>query len=384
MNNKTQSYGDFGQAISSGIMNKVTIIGKRIANNRVLVHVLAWTAFVVTWIVYAALWGNPIYELVVNKLCYLGPQMLATYYLLYYQLPKLVYKKRYGQFLLSLLFTAYFTSALARLIKIYVYEPAMGATLPKDSLYDIFTQLFPLAGQYLLWVYIPPIMAVTLKLLKDHFIEKQQFEQLRQEKTIAELNFLQAQLHPHFLFNTLNNLYTLTIHKSEKAPALILQLSEIVDYMFEECKEDQVSVVKEVQLLQNYIDLELLRYGDRLSLDFTHQIDDPSATIAPLILLSIVENAFKHGASGDMGQPKIKIDLSVQKGVLHFRVFNTKVAIAQSDLTDFKKGIGVNNIKRQLALGYPGVHHLITNVKPTSYELILDIQLQTNTSQKRA
>lgn len=365
-------------------MKKVIHIGKQISKNRVLLHVLAWTAFVVAWLVYAALLGNPIYELVVNKLCYLGPQLLATYFLLYYQLPKLVYKKKYGQFLLSLALAAYFTTALARLIKIYVYEPALGSTLAKDSLYDIFTQLSPLVAQYLLWVYIPPIMAVILKLLKDHFIEKQQFEQLQQEKTIAELNFLQAQLHPHFLFNTLNNLYTLTIHKSEKAPALILKLSEIVDYMFKECKEDQVSIIKEVQLLQNYIDLERLRYGDRLSLDFKHQIDDPSATISPLILLSILENAFKHGASGDMGQPRIQIDLSVQKGVLHYRVFNTKVAVAQSDLTDFKKGIGVNNIKRQLALRYPKSYELATHEEPTSYELILTIQLKENFRQKRA
>ncbi len=365
-------------------MKKVIHIGKQISKNRVLLHVLAWTAFVVAWLVYAALLGNPIYELVVNKFCYLGPQLLATYFLLYYQLPKLVYQKKYGQFLLSLALAAYFTTALARLIKIYVYEPALGSTLAKDSLYDIFTQLSPLVGQYLLWVYIPPIMAVILKLLKDHFIEKQQFEQLQQEKTIAELNFLQAQLHPHFLFNTLNNLYTLTIHKSEKAPALILKLSEIVDYMFKECKEDQVSIAKEVQLLQNYIDLELLRYGDRLSLDFTHQIDDPSATISPLILLSIVENAFKHGASGDMGQPQIRIDLSVQNGLLHYRVFNTKVAVAQSDMTDFKKGIGVDNIKRQLALRYPNAYELATHEEPTSYELILNIQLKENIWQKRA
>lgn len=366
------------------MMKSVINIGNDIAKNRVLVHVLAWTAFVVGWIVYAALWGNPIYELVVNKFCYLVPQLLATYFLLYYQLPKLVYRKKYGWFLLSLGLAAYFTSALARLIKIYVYEPAMGSNLPKDSLYDIFTQLLPLVGQYLLWVYIPPIMAVILKLLKDHFVEKQQFEQLRHEKTIAELNFLQAQLHPHFLFNTLNNLYTLTIYKSEKAPALILKLSEMVDYMFKECKEDQVSVAKEVQLLQNYIDLELLRYGDRLTLTFNHQIDDPSTTIAPLILLSIVENAFKHGASGDLGQPRIEIELSVQKGRLHYRVFNTKVAVAQSDFTDFKKGIGVDNIKRQLALRYPGTHNLVTQEEPTSYELLLDIHLEANPLQKRA
>lgn len=340
-----------------------------------LLHVLAWLSFVVGWLIYASLWGNNFYELVINKLCYLPPQILATYFLLYYQLPHQVYKGRYLSFVLLLLANMYVNTVWARWIKIYIYEPLMGQNLEKDSIWSILTELTPLIGQYLLWVAIPAALAIILKLLKTHFTEKERLEQLQKEKASAELNFLQAQLHPHFLFNTLNNLYTLSLQKSAMTPTMVLKLSEIVDYMFEECKADQVPIEKEIQLLQNYIDLELLRYGDRLALSFDHKVDDPTASIAPLVLLSMVENAFKHGASGDMGKPVIDIKLQVTRGHLYFRVYNSKMEKVQEDETAYKKGIGVANIKRQLGLRYPDRYQLEIKEEATSYEVTLAIDL---------
>ncbi|MBX2874450.1 MAG: histidine kinase [Saprospiraceae bacterium] len=344
---------------------------------RVLLHVLAWLGFIVGWLIYASLWGNNLYELIINKLCYLPPQIIATYLLLYYQLPQQIYQGKYVAFSLLLVANMYFNTVLARWIKVYVYEPIMHQSLDQDSIWSILTHIYPLIGQYLLWVAIPPALAIILKLLKTHFSEMGRFEQLQKEKAKAELNFLQAQLHPHFLFNTLNNLYTLSLQKSEMTPTLVWKLSEIVDYMFEECKADQVPIHKEIQLLQNYIDLELLRYGDRLALSFEHEVDEPTTSIAPLVLLSMVENAFKHGASGDMGKPTINIDLRVKKGHLYFRVFNSKVEKIQVDETAYKKGIGVANIKRQLGLRYPESYQFHINEEATTYEVILEIHLQT-------
>lgn len=358
-------------------MNRFQPYIQWLLERRVLLHVLAWLGFVLGWLIYASLWGNNFYELVVNKLCYLPPQIIATYLLLYYQLPQQIYKGKYIAFILLLVVNMYFNTALARWIKIYVYEPIMNQNLAQDSIWSILTEVYPLLGQYLLWVAIPSALAVILKLLKTHFAEMGRYEQLQKEKAAAELNFLQAQLHPHFLFNTLNNLYTLSLQKSAMTPRLVWKLSEIVDYMFEECKADQVPIQKEIQLLQNYIDLELLRYGDRLALSFEHEVDEPDTSIAPLVLLSMVENAFKHGASGDMGKPIIDISLRVEKGHLYFRVFNSKVESVQVDETAYKKGIGVANIKRQLGLRYPGSYQLQINQEPTSYEVILDIHLQT-------
>ena len=355
---------------------KVTILDK-MQQNRVLTHVLAWLALVIGWVIYGALMGNPVDELLINKLCYLPPQLIATYLLIYYQIPKLLYKRKYFRFSVSFLLSIYFNLVLARILKIYVYETTLGHDLPKDGLYPILTELPALLGQYLIWVYLIPVMAVMAKYIKDHMLEKQKMEQLSKEKAITELNFLKAQIHPHFLFNTLNNLYTLTLHKSETAPPLILKLSNIIDYMFDKCKGNRVLLTDEIVLLQNYIDLELLRYGERLELIFEHEVQGKDLEVAPLILLSIVENAFKHGASGDIGQPKIHIYLKADRTKLYFRVFNSKAPVNQTDTTSFKKGIGVNNIKRQLELIYPKQYDLTTNEQALSYEVTLEVQLET-------
>jgi len=131
-------------------------------------------------------------------------------------------------------------------------------------------------------------------------------------------------------------------------------------------------------LIQNYIDLELLRYGDRLDFVFDKNIQQQDATIVPLVLLSIVENAFKHGASGDHGRPKIHIDLRVQKDQLTFEVFNSKPQATQADKTNFKKGIGMNNVKRQLDLIYPSQHEFKIEETSDSYKVNLTIDLQRN------
>jgi len=321
--------------------------------------------------------GNPNkIEPLVNKLCYLPAQLIAYYFLVYYQLPKLAFKKKYVAFFLSLLASSYVGAVVARFFIIYVYETVLDAGLEKDSILDILTQISPLLYQYLLWVYLLPSFTMLVKLIKDHFEQKQHIERLKKDKANAELGFLKAQLHPHFLFNTLNNLYTLTLYKSDEAPDIVLKLAQILEYTLHQDKNKGIAIQKEVELIQNYIDLELLRYGDRLDFVFNKSIQHHDATIVPLVLLSIVENAFKHGASGDHGRPKIHIDLTVKKDRLAFEVFNTKPKATQADKTNFKKGIGMNNVKRQLDLIYPNQHTFKIEETSATYKVNLTIDLQ--------
>jgi len=334
-------------------MKRIESFINKILEHRVLSHVLYWTASVLLWAIVGTFGRGLTIEPLVNKLCYLPAQLIATYLLIYYQLPKLAFKKKYVSFLLSFLASAYVTTVIARFFKIYVYESILYSGNDKESISEILTQVSPLLAQYLMWVYLFPVFTVLVKLTKDHFEQKQQMERLKKDKANAELGFLKAQLHPHFLFNTLNNLYTLTLYKSDEAPDIVLKLAQILDYTLHQDKNKGIAIQKEVELIQNYIDLELLRYGDRLDLVFNKNIALQNTTIAPLVLLSIVENAFKHGASGDHGRPKIHIDLNVQKDQLVFEVFNTKPKVAQADKTNFKKGIGMNNVKRRLDLIYP-------------------------------
>lgn len=358
----------------SGYFQPMFQMVNRIMENRVLTHVLYWLGIVLVYVIPATIiTQSP--EPLVNKLCYLPSQILATYGLIYYQIPRLVYQKKYGQFMVSLIVSIYVTTVIARIFKVYVYETVLGADLPKDPFVDILTQMTPLLGQYFLWVYLPAILTLILKSIKDHFRERERMETLLKEKAQAELNFLKAQIHPHFLFNTLNNLYTLTLRKSDLAPQTVRKLSDILRYMFYQCKAPAVPVREEVQLLQNYIDLELLRYGDRLDFVFETKIANPEARIAPLVLLSMVENAFKHGASGAIGRPQVHIHLEEKNGALSFRVFNSKPPVQKTDETDHKRGIGVSNIKRQLELLYAGHYHLEINETPSTYTVQLQIDL---------
>lgn len=353
--------------------NLTTLIDK-ILERRVLTHVLYWIGVVMIWAIPRSFEGG--YEPLVNKLCYLPPQLFVTYLLLYHQIPMLLFQRKYLKFMGAILISIYLATVIARILKVYVYETVLDANLPKDSLYDIFTEPQPLLGQYLLWIIITPLVTLLIKFLKDHFQTKQRMDQLKKEKTTAELNFLKAQIHPHFLFNTLNNLYTLTLSKSDRAPDIVKKLSDILAYMFYQGDKKMVQISEEIQLLQNYIDLEMLRYGNRLELIFEKDIDHPDVKISPLVLLSMVENAFKHGASGDIGTPKIHIYLKVMKERLSFQVFNTKPQTPQKDEHKYKKGIGVSNIKRQLELLYPNKYQLTIDEKANTYEVSLNIDLQ--------
>lgn len=346
----------------------------RILQNRLVSHVLFWTILVGTTTFLTSLNLGLFRHHLINNLALLPMQMAAAYFLCYYQLPKQILKKKYFSFIVSLLISAFVFSVIARLSIIYIAEPFIRTDFEQETLLEILSDPY-----YLVTVYVPVVYSFTLimfiiKIIKGHQKEKQQLNILQKEKATTELNFLKAQIHPHFLFNTLNNLYALTIDKSDLAPEVVIKLSEILDYMIYECADPKVSVHKVQTLIQHYIDLEKLRYGDQLDLAFECDIDHEDTEIAPLILLPLVENAFKHGASKDLDAPTVHISLRVVKGVLHFTIFNTKSTVVASQKTH-KKGIGSSNIKRRLDLIYPDAHTLQIDEKNDSYFVALDIHL---------
>jgi LytS/YehU family sensor histidine kinase len=194
---------------------------------------------------------------------------------------------------------------------------------------------------------------------------------LTQEKLQAELRFLKTQIHPHFLFNTLNNLYALTLKKSERAPEMVLKLSELINYMLYECTGDEVSLTKEIKFIRNYGDIEKMRYGDKLDIDIRVSGNVNDRKIAPLVLLPFVENCFKHGASEELQQSWVKVTIDVQPHVTIIKVENNKATI---NGIAKKEGIGIQNVKRRLDLIYPGQHELkIINGQET-FLVILAIQ----------
>ena len=179
---------------------------------------------------------------------------------------------------------------------------------------------------------------------------KQAAQQLRIEKQAAELNYLKSQTNPHFLFNTLNNIYSLARDKSDLAPESILRLSKMLRFMLYETGGNYIAIEQELKIINDYIALEKLRYDESLRINFNHDLEDTKQAIPPLLLIPLVENAFKHGVSETRNQPFVDIHLSVSKRQLTFTVKNSSEPSPGEG--NVKENIGLSNLRRQLELLY--------------------------------
>lgn len=189
-----------------------------------------------------------------------------------------------------------------------------------------------------------------IKHIYDYRKLKEAAQKLRIEKQEAELNYLKSQTNPHFLFNTLNNIYSLARDKSDLTPESILRLSQILRFMLYETGGAFISIEQELKIISDYIALEKLRYDDSLVINFNYDIEDPKQALPPLLLIPLVENAFKHGVSETRNRPFVEIHLSVKNSQLVFLVKNSIEPF--SGETKVKENIGLSNLRRQLELLY--------------------------------
>lgn len=184
----------------------------------------------------------------------------------------------------------------------------------------------------------------------DHIKLKQSAQQLRIEKQESELNYLRSQTNPHFLFNTLNNIYSLARDKSDLAPESILRLSKILRFMLYETGGAYIAIEQEIKVISDYIALEKLRYDDSLLINFNYDIEDMKQAVPPLLLIPLVENAFKHGVSETRNHPFVDIHLSIKQRHLAYIVKNSIERFSEE--RDVKENIGLSNLRRQLELLY--------------------------------
>ena len=348
----------------------------RIIQQRWIAHGLFWLFFLLVFTMFASLNSGKLYHHLVNYLAMLPSQILAAYTLNYFQVPQLLLKRKYLLFVLSFGLSTYFFSAFARYCVVHLAEPVIRKDFAQESIFEILSD-----GGYLFLVYFPGVYTVVfimliIKIFKERFEQKHEIEVLQKEKVHHELQFLKAQIHPHFLFNTLNNLYALTLAKSDVAPAVVMKLSDMLDYILYQCNEPTVTMQQEVDLIQGYIDLEKLRHGANLMVSFRTELDNPNVPIAPLILLSLVENAFKHGVHHRIPNPIIDIHLKVADEVLTMNVENTKIpAKLMEGVVSTNQGIGKVNLQRQLALNYHKRYHLTIEDTDETYRVLLTINL---------
>ncbi|HMG92285.1 MAG TPA: histidine kinase [Chryseolinea sp.] len=203
---------------------------------------------------------------------------------------------------------------------------------------------------------------------------KEATQQLKIEKQEAELNYLKSQTNPHFLFNTLNNIYSLARDKSDLAPDSILRLSKILRFMLYETNVPNIAVEQELQVISDYIALEKLRYDNSLQVNFNRNVEDMKQSVPPLLLIPLVENAFKHGVSETRNQPFVEIHLTIQNRMLTFIVKNS--ADPSAGAGPVKENIGLSNLRRQLQLLYRD-YNLSTQQNESVFTSILTINLSS-------
>lgn len=209
-----------------------------------------------------------------------------------------------------------------------------------------------------------------------NFVQLKQSEQaLRIGKQEAELNYLRSQTNPHFLFNTLNNIYSLARDKSDLAPESILRLSKILRFMLYDIKGDYISIGEELKIITDYIELEKLRYDESLRVSFNHDVEDMNQALPPLLLIPLVENAFKHGVSETRTDPFVNIHLSIKNRQLLFTVKNSVEGVQPDQ--PVKENIGLSNLRRQLELLYAD-WDLSVQQTGTAFTAILKINLASH------
>lgn len=214
------------------------------------------------------------------------------------------------------------------------------------------------------------VVSSLLKFTTDWFSNERIQRSLESQKKDMELQFLKSQLNPHFLFNSLNNIYSLAYQKSDKTADAVLKLSEIMRYMIYESNDSWVALSKEVEYVQSYIELQKLRFKDGAAVELTLNGEIDAQRIVPLILISFVENAFKHGVANDPADP-IRINIIANQKILHFSITNKK----NKTNKDAMGGVGLSNVERRLQLLYPERYKLNIVNSATHYtsELMLDI-----------
>ncbi|HEU5290715.1 MAG TPA: histidine kinase [Cyclobacteriaceae bacterium] len=337
-----------------------------IFKNRIFLHVLFWVVHVVFYAVLYGSFEEKYQQAFTEELIFLPVKILFTYFVLYFLLPRYILKGQYGAFIFIFLISSFAAGLIQRYIAFQIDYPLYYPEALKDPFFFFAKIVKAFVG-----IYPVVFTALTIKLLKYWYANQQAQQVLTKEKLEAELKFLKTQIHPHFLFNTLNNLYALTLKKSERAPEMVLKLSELINYMLYECTADEVPLSKEVKFIQNYISIEKMRYGDKLEVDVRVSGDTASVHIAPMIILPFVENCFKHGASEELQQGWVTVQIEASPETILIKVENSK---AHTENNHHGTGIGVQNVKRRLSLLYPSRHELKILDGKETFLVILTIQ----------
>ena len=316
-------------------------------------HILYWFAWLSFYVIInsnntdVSLGNWTILELTV--MCIKLP---VTYFTIYYLVPAFLLPKRYLAFITSFLALAFAGGVIISILYSYVFNPYIF----NEPVYPFWNLKISYKVVDLIYIVCVPVL---IKMYQRQAVAEKKAGQLIQEKLGAELKVLKNQMHPHFLFNTLNNLYSMVLTQDDKAADVVVRLSNMMSYMLYECEQPTIDLEKEINNLRNYIELEKIRYGKRLDISFETGGDLQGKTIAPLLLLPFLENAFKHGVEKTEMNSWVRVNIWVSGNSLTYMVENSlPKSEVDSSVPDIQSGIGLSNIRKRLELLYMDQHEL--------------------------
>jgi LytS/YehU family sensor histidine kinase len=298
--------------------------------------------------------------------------MAGTYFTTDVLFRKYLFKKKFIGFIALFIISGMVVTLLSEMVS---YAIVMPYFYPKFSdSFQFFNPIDMIANFANLYFIIA--FAVVIILMSDWFKSEQIKEQVLKEKIEAELQVLKSQIHPHFLFNTLNNLYGLILKgENDLALATLLKISSMLDYMLHEANAPVVALRREIEIIEDYIALERIRYGDRIKITVNVEGEYSGKTISPLLLFPFVENSFKHGASEALENPWVNLIITTTDSRMTLKLENSKSQPLPTQKRENTGGIGISNVRKRLDLLYNGSYDLNISDEERRYTVILSLNL---------
>jgi len=329
------------------IKNK--LLGNAISDFRINTwhHLIFWGIyFTLNFLRWGSYFNDYLYSLKANLLGF-PIHITLAYFTVYYLVPKFIFKRKFISFALILLGSIFLMVYLKFLLTFFLISYNVWPEGPEThSLTFNYAVVMMLGELYVI------TFAASFKLTFDWLRETGRVARLQKEQLESELRFLRAQISPHFFFNTLNNIYALSLEKSDRAPETIIKLSDLMRYVLYETRSKNQCLKKELDFMENYLELERIRHNENLALNFEVVGESQGKKIAPLLLVQFIENAFKHGANRSIGKVIIDISARIEEKFIYFRVSNTKPHSDQLPAKKNKGGIGLSNVEKRLKLRY--------------------------------
>lgn len=335
--------------------------------HRVWLHIALWTGCYILWVLLFQNRALAFTRTLTVQFCYLI-FIAANYYLqVYWAIPRYLYRKKYVAYLLIFAGGIILTALLRVPLAIYLGEHYFHPGIPSPGFSGIFIDS-------LLNIFVWVICMIAARLVYEKIRFRKYIDSIEKEKTKNELDFLRAQFNPHFLFNSINSIYGHIDRKNAKARDMLLSFSEMLRYQLYECNVDYIGIDKEISYIRNYVALQQVRKEENLHVCLDIPENVRGFTIAPLLFITFIENAFKYVGNREGDESRVEISLFKKEDHLVFRSFNTKEqAVARNGID--AGGIGITNVRRRLDLQYPGKYELLTTDAADSYEIMLNLQI---------